>query len=304
MQAARPRPEDQVDYWKTRYLRGLDELEQKERQWSEVEQLLQRTVGRLAAATADAYPGLLERLRAAGKAGSESRSVAAIAGDLADAALRASGSAKGGTRPETTLAALLAEIELPDPLAGDVAALRRRLEGAGSGASPEASLKDVARLIRRALAGPGTRPGGDGAAAAGPAGRPEQVLVELLQRLGTMEGGQDAVASLRERLARPVPPAELPALIDAVANLIGSVRKGLEEERRGLESFLSDVSARLAELGDSLSRSQADGQASEQGRQSLGEKVRERVAVMRVSVEHARDLDALKQAVRAGLAAV
>jgi diguanylate cyclase len=130
------------------------------------------------------------------------------------------------------------------------------------------------------------------------------VLVDLLQRLGTVEGGQDAVASLRERLVRPVPPADLPALIDAVADLIGSARKGIEEERRGLESFLSDVSARLAELGDSLSRSQADGQASEQGRQSLGEKVRERVAVMRVSVEHARDLDALKQAVRAGLAAV
>lgn len=313
MPAARPRTEDEVDHWKTRYLRGLDELEQKERQWAEAEQLLQRAVGRLAAATAEAYPGLssqLERLRTAGRAGGDSRAVAALASDLADAALRSPAAGKGGARPETTLAALLAEIEVPSELAADAAALCRRLEGGGVSSTPDANLKDVARLLRRALAEPSrlrTGKPGDGAAvgpaAAGELARPEHILSEILLRLDPPDDG-DTVAALRERLSRPLPPAELPTAIEAVADLIASARRGLEEERRGLQSFLHDVSERLAELGENLSRSQADRAASQDGRQALREQVRDQVAAMRVSVEQARDLDALKQAVRSGLAAV
>ncbi len=313
MPLAKPRAEDQVDYWKTRYLRGLDELEQKERQWTEAEQLLQRAVVRLAAATAEAYPGLgnqLERLRTAGRAGGDSRAVAAVASDLADAALRSPGQDKGGGRPETTLAALLAEIEVPSALAADAATLRRRLEGGGSSSTPDASLKDVARLLRRALAESGPlppgKPGGGaapGSATSGEVVRPEQVLLEILLRLDLPDEG-GTTAALRERLSRPLPPAELPPLIEAVAEVVASARRGLEEERRGLQSFLSDVSERLAELGENLSRAQADREASQGGRKALSEQVQERFAAMRVSVERARDLDALKQAVRSGLATV
>jgi len=247
MPQARPRPEDPVDHWKTRYLHSLNEIEQKERGWSEVERLLRRALGRMALAAVEAHPDLaseLERLREADRENAESPRFAAIASDLADAALHA-----------------------PAPRKGQGGTAMDALRAAG-------------------------------------AVTPEDVLVEILHRLEPREAEGDTVAELLDRLGRPVLPVELPALVGAVADLVGRVRRGLEEEKRGLESFLSDVSERLAELGDNLSRSRLDRQASQAGRDTLHEQVKQEVARMRASVERARDVDALKEAVRSGLAAV
>lgn len=252
MLRARSKPEDPVDHWRTRYLHSLDELEQKERGWSEVERLLRRALGRMALATVEAHPDLapeLERLREAGRENAESPRFAAIASDLADAALRAPAPRKG--------------------------------RSASAGGAPDA--------VRAGAAGAVT---------------PEDVLAEILHRLEPRDAEGDTVAGLLDRLSRPVPPVELPPLVKAVADLVGRVRRGLEEEKRGLESFLSDVSERLAELGDNLSRSRLDRQASQEGRETLGEQVKHEVAGMRISVERARDVDGLKEAVRLGLAAV
>lgn len=247
MLRTRTKPEDPVDHWKTRYRRSLDEIEQKERGWAEVERLLRRALNRMALATVEAHPDLapeLERLREANRENVETPRFAAIAVDLADAALRA---------PVT----------------------RKGRNGRFGGA-----------------------PNGTGAIT------PESVLGEILRRLEPGEVEGNTVAGLLNRLSRPVLPVELPPLVEAVADLVGRVRRGLEEEKRGLESFLSDVSERLVELGDNLSRSRLDRQASQEGRETLGEQVTQEVAGLRISVERAQDVNGLKEAVRLGLAAV
>lgn len=247
MLRTRTKPEDPVDHWKTRYIRSLDEIEQKERGWAEVERLLRRALGRMALATVEAHPDLapeLERLREAGRENVESQRFAAIAVDLADAALRA---------PVT-----------------------RRGRNGSTGGTPDSAGAVI----------------------------PEDVLVEILHHLEPGEVEGDTVAGLLDRLSQPVAPVELPPLVEAVADLVGRVRRGLEEGKRGLESFLNDVNERLAELGDNLSRSRLDRQSSQEDRQTLGEQVKQEVAGIRISVEGAQDVDGLKKAVRSGLAAV
>jgi len=233
MPSANPRPEEPADNWKLRYLQGLDELEQKERHWLEVRKLLHKAVARLAAVAAEAHPALephLDRLRAAAREGGEGQTLAGIAGDLTDAALRL---------------------------------------------------------------GPAER-GASGA----------EVLVQLLERLDLPPEDGAAVSTLRERLARPVAPGDLPGLLDSVAGLVGKMRRGLEDERHALESFLQDVSEKLTELGTNLAVSDLSRRESLRDTRTLQEQVDDEVAVIRVSLDQASDLEGLKHAVRRGLTAV
>jgi diguanylate cyclase len=130
------------------------------------------------------------------------------------------------------------------------------------------------------------------------------VLLALLERIDLPEVDATTLSVLRARLGRPVRPGELPGVLAAFAELITQLRKSLEDQRRGLESFLQEVSEKLSELDASLDRSAETRRDALRDSQALQTQVQEEMSSIQMSVESATDIDGLKRTVYQGLATV
>jgi diguanylate cyclase len=93
-------------------------------------------------------------------------------------------------------------------------------------------------------------------------------------------------------------------VLAAFAELITQLRKSLEDQRRGLESFLQEVSEKLSELDASLDRSAETRRDALRDSQALQTQVQEEMSSIQMSVESATDIDGLKRTVYQGLATV
>jgi diguanylate cyclase len=303
MALPRPDPDQQDTPWKARYLAALDDLERRERRWGQVEDLLRRALGRLAAVAQGAYPELdpeLERLRRAVRKGGDTAALTSAAQAVSEAAFRLhAGTASVPARADEVSPVLrfLALCELGPDLATSLSHTRTRVQGGASAAEAAAALAQLAGDLSRALrqAPP--------AAAASETPLVNEALVDLLDHLDLPEGEAALLQALRGRLATPMGPADVVRVIDEIATLAHRVRRTYEQERRALEGFLQTVTDRLAELDASLKRTDEGQATAREDGQALRAQVQEQVDSLRDSVAQSRDLESLKREVQQRLSA-
>ncbi len=146
---------DEVDRWKTKYLHNLDELERKEKEWTELETLLHRGIGRLAVAGYGVNPRLdkkLDKLREAIRRHRTSHELDKLIGVVSDTATRLKepdGAIPQG--PIKLIAALMEEVKLPPGLAKEAEKLQKRLNQARESDNPAPYIEGFTGLLRRAM---------------------------------------------------------------------------------------------------------------------------------------------------------
>lgn len=151
---------DSAERWKQKYYASLEQIEGRERQWGEVENLLRRCISRLTLVADGADPDLnrqIETLRNALRDGRDSLGLRSIIDVIGEGVMRldrrkaaARSAASSIPNPPQVLVQLLDELSLPRGMGRKVKALRKRLVDAAANADVSALVHEFAALLREA----------------------------------------------------------------------------------------------------------------------------------------------------------
>ena len=128
---------------------------------------------------------------------------------------------------------------------------------------------------------------------------PNEVLLELLERLDLPAGLEAEVERLKQRLAGDLTPASLSRSVADLADLIARARQAVQQEKDEIERFLADLTNRLGEIDASLADSMQAHQQMVSARHDFDRRMTGEVRGMEESVREADELEALKAAIRA-----
>ena len=229
--------------WKKRYLKEA-------RDWESTEQLLRKTVSRLALASEGISPALdavLARIQGHAQGG-DSRALKRDLDDLSQQIQRLDASAAaepvqtdGERTPPSErdyCEALIDRLELPPEHAESISRFRARL----ADLPPDHCLAELALQISRLLAEP---------AAQTRNGDVREVLLTLVDEVAVTHPGLGALETLRDSLQRP----ELADWHRVLGRIIGEIRSLIQRinaDRQVLEQLMLKVSEELAEINDVL----------------------------------------------------
>ncbi len=231
-------PTEEDGGWKTRYLDSLDELERREAEYQEVEELLRRALGRLALAGMDLDTGLdphLEALRQSLRSHGDPHQIAALCGRIADHAtsIKEDPAATGASSGEV-LAALLEGLPLPRAKAREARSLSLELRNHGAG---EDAVQRLSGFLGGLLAGPSPPPPSRLKGLLGRLGAPSDAppptpgddpvvttvgdeLARMMARLDTTGGPREDARALTRRLASARRLTELKPLLKDLGRLL------------------------------------------------------------------------------------
>lgn len=199
--------------WKQKYFDSLEDFEQKEKHWSEVEDLLRRTISRLTLAADgldDALDNQLVELRNAIRDRADSPALSRKIETMSKTLVRLDGQRaqqQEAAPPTQLLEQLLDQLSLPKGTGRKQKALKKELSKAGKDTAPEPVVRAFAELLSQSLqlaqpedaASPGDEP-------ASPAAKPakEGMLKRLFAKEGTAPATThpniDPLAEARELL--------------------------------------------------------------------------------------------------------
>ena len=210
-----------------------------------------------------------------------------------------------GDEPDETahLAYLLAHLKLPSPLANELDGLSDRLDAGET----RAVVEDLVRLIGRVTSGPDpvdrspSSPAEHSAESADGTPAPSQPLHETLRRLVELlelpTFLETAVEEVKSRLRVEVPAAEVRDVLAAIAGLVRETRRQTVRERLEMQVWLRDLTDRLQTLDRLVEAGRAATDTHLDSAQSLQRTVDEEVGGLRGAVEHAVDVETLKEQV-------
>ncbi len=207
---------ESIARWKQKYYDSLEQVERKEKQWSEVEALLRRCITRLTMVASGSDPDLnqqIETLRNALRDGRDSMGLKNLIERLGDAVLRqdrqGGADKKSGPDPSEILLELLDALSFPRGMGRKVKSVRMRL-GDKDAKNDKTLLKDFVELVREALALAASEGGEES-----PRGRKTELRSDTPKTglFGRLFGKADDVAPVAalepvERPAAAAPPAQ------------------------------------------------------------------------------------------------
>ena len=128
--------------------------------------------------------------------------------------------------------------------------------------------------------------------------------LRLLQMLQLPPEFEPQAQQLRERLMGELDVSQSAVMLHDLANLISSVRARVEKEKRELQEFLQQLSARLKDIDAHLAGAESHTQASLTSRKTLGDVVEAQMKHIETSVQDASELTQLKHIVQDRLDAI
>lgn len=321
---------DQAAAWKRKYFDALEQHEVRERQWSQADDLLRRTLSRLTLAADGLDADLDRQLQALRDAIRDRADEAALRQRIE--AMSASlvrldqqrARKKAAPGPARALLALLDTLSLPRGHARRAKALRRRLEEAPADATADAfteTIGEFAALLRDALAAvPEAEPpsggrligrllgraaNGDTADAVPDAAMPAapaplsgaELLLQLLERLDLPEELAPQVEAIKDQLENTASFDPQTVLRD-MADLIGAVRSRVQQDRGDIELFLKQLNDRLQDIDAHVRGAEATRMESYESGRSFGDAVQAQVRDIGARVAGADDLEHLKRDVK------
>ncbi len=210
--------EQQLERWRRKYYDSLEELERKERQWQEVEEVLRQAVSRLTLAVDPTVPELVRKadtLRGYLREGTETLRLRRALAELGEDIVRLDEARRGGAapvRPADVLEHLLDELRPPRGARKALRQARQAIARQAEGGDPVRLAAEVARAINSLLA-----------EASGTEGERGGLLARLFQRdedTGAPPpppSPEPAAAGPAEREPPPAEPAAPASPVDAPA---------------------------------------------------------------------------------------
>jgi diguanylate cyclase len=131
-----------------------------------------------------------------------------------------------------------------------------------------------------------------------------EVLLQLLEKIELPAELSHEVLQIQHQLEGQIADEDWPVLLDEISQLIHALRSKANEEKKSLESFLTQLTEQLQTLDNFISGVEQDHQESVEQSQTLNERMEEHIHHIGMSVESAMELDQLKQAVRTRLETV
>ena len=311
---------DDVLRLRQKYQDSLEALEQRETQWRDLEERLYRSLSRLALTAYGSDPkvdGRLDELRKAIRVRCEAQELEGLIDQVHEAIgqVETEGTATAGHDEITRfLMRLLDDLPWPSPLLQPTQSLKRRL---ASSSDSDAVLAEATRLLedlctlalegrRDASASNDECPGREGRhdgteargqLALGPVVTPNEVLLQLLERVEQSLEVHERAAAIKARLADPIGHHELPEVLDGIAEMVTDMRRLAHKQRVKMESFLRTITDRLQELESFLTRSSQDHSESVQDRDRLKDSMLVEMRGMQSDVQEASDLESLQRVI-------
>lgn len=317
----------QLDEWKKKYYASLTALEQQQG----YDVLLQRSLGRLALAAQGLDPALdkqLKSLRDVLRGKKDQPEIEKILNKMEKAITQMEeATAKDNSQTSGEIVAeLLLSLTLTKQFKAEAKTLAKRLSPATNQAMP-ALIPEVLALLDRAvnqipiekksafgfnLFGKSKLPKDQ------PASNPEtelqivageldsqslnkipshRVLMDLLERLSLPTDLSKKATKIRHQIETGIDDAQLPSIINDIADIISTLGSQVVTEKHDYEKFLKSLTSRLNELDQRIRKTITEDATAFEQRKVMGKAVEEQVLGIRNEVEDANDLDVLKSTV-------
>ena len=320
----------QLEEWKQKYYASISSLEQQQ----SYDELLQRSLGRLALAAQGLDPALdtqLKSLRDVLRGKKNQQEIQQILNKMEKAItqMEATSSKDSGQTAGEILAELLLSLKLVKPFKAEAKTLAKQLSSATNQAV-SALTPEVLSLLERVLnQSPAAKSSGfsfnifgknkvspeksdnnndikqqpsenleDDVEHALPDKMPtHRVLMDLLERLSLPTDLSKKATKIRHQIETGIDDAELPTVINDIADIVSTLGSQVVTEKHDYEEFLKSLTSRLNELDQHIRTTSTEDATAFEHRKIMGQAVEEQVLDIRHVVEGADDLDVLKSTV-------
>jgi diguanylate cyclase len=317
----------QIEEWKKKYYLSITTLEQQQ----SYDELLQRSLGRLALAAQGLDPVLDRQLKSLrdvlrGKKDQQEIQKILIQMEKAINQMESNSSKNNSQTAGEIIAELLTSLKLVKPFKAEAKILAKRLKPATNKDIP-ALISEVFSLFERIIKpSPAKKTKGFSFSLFGNSKLPEQqapdilapekqsldndsdnplaikipanqVLMSLLERLSLPTDLSEKATKIRHRLEIGIDNAQLPAIISEIAEIISTLGSQVVNEKQEYQDFLMSLTSRLNELDQHIRKTSTEDVTAFEQRKQMGKVVEEQVISIRDEVEGANDLDLLKSSV-------
>jgi diguanylate cyclase len=124
-----------------------------------------------------------------------------------------------------------------------------------------------------------------------------RVLMDLLERLSLPTDLSKKATKIRHQIETGIDDAQLPAIINDIADIISTLGSQVVTDKHDYEEFLKSLTSRLNELDQHIRTTITEDASAFEKRKVMGQAVDEQVLGIRNEVEDADDLDILKSTV-------
>jgi len=125
-----------------------------------------------------------------------------------------------------------------------------------------------------------------------------EILIQLLESIPLKAELKKQADELKKNFAKGINNNELPNALEAIAKLISKMQLDSRKEQKAFEAFLVNVTNRLKEVDNYLSKNLSEHKDSWQKGVALGKKVTEQVKGIGRSISQATDIKALENDVK------
>lgn len=320
----------QLDSWKDKYYRSINDLE-KQREYDE---LLQRSLGRLALAAQGLDPALDKQLNSLRtilrKKNSAQHEIQHVLEKTEHAIMRMEKDDSHEHSTGEVLSELLASLKLSRPYKREARELAKQLK-TSSNAQVIAILPKLTSFFEHflsqhspnksslgfkfnlfGLTKPPTEPNLvtdqdihiELDELEPSVAQPERnnipshlILMQLLEQLSLPANLTKQTTRIRHKIQTGVDDEQLPTVIDEIADIISSLGSQIIAEKLDYEAFLKSLTLKLNQLNEYILASSDDDIKAFEARRSLGLSVEENMQSIKDSVSDADDLQQLKQSV-------
>ena len=265
----------EAEQWKRKYFDQLEQLEAKEKQWQQADELLRKTISRLTLA-ADGQDENLDRqlreLRDAVRDSASTVQLQALVDAMSSALIKLDPQRQRKTRDAADAAP---RVGLMQRLFGS-----QKKSAASTAYSGETAPEDTAGAAGR---------GGETV---------REILMSLLERLSLPEALTGRVEAIREQIQQRAEDGSWDAILEQIVDLVQSIRTQTQNEQQGVENFLLQLSERLQEVDRQLALSEQYYDDSFAAGEKLDDAVKQGINGIQSSVRAATDLNQIKQLVQ------
>jgi len=322
----------QLEEWKQKYYQSITDLEKQQT----YDELLQRSLGRLALAAQGLDPALdrqLKSLRSVLRGKSDQIKIEHILEQMEKAIARME-SSKSQEDTQSTgqiLADLLSNLKLPKPFKSEAKTLSKQFKSTDN-EKVSAVMPDLLSLLdscinsssKKSSSGLGFNIFGRGKAVGdieSLSGESEEtesqnedepfsideiseheipthlVLMQLLERLSLPTDLSKKATKIRHQIETGIEESQIPKVINDIAEIVSSLGSQAVTEKQEYEAFLKTLTSRLAELDKHIRQTSDEDNKAFEERTIISKAVEDEVLGLRSHVEQADDLEQLKSSV-------
>jgi len=264
--------QSEAEQWKRQYFDQLQELETREKQWRQSDELLRKTISRLTVA-ADGQDENLDRqlveLRNAIRDRADSVQLQAVIDGMSNALIRLDRVPKTSSTPRAD-----------DKAAGG---LLQRLFGGRKNGSQTTANEPVTAAAQQAPQ------------QAASVASVREILIRLLERLSLPDDLIERVEAVRNQIEAASEQGAWDAVVEQIADLVQAIRTQTQKERQGIENFLLELSGRLQEVNHQLAGSEQYYDDSFAAGRQLDSAVKQGIGGIASGMREATDLNQMKR---------